>query len=185
MKPNWFIGWPVSLPPGWLHSLEPPPRMRVLHPDDLHATVAFLGDVSEAAARRAWGALPDCLEGPHVATWGDIVPMGPPRRYSALSAELETPAGVLRSQVAMLQPPLLDAAGARPARYPPRPHVTIARPQRRASEAARAEGLQWAAGLSVPESVAVVDRIALYTWSDDRRQRLFRVVAERPLGASR
>lgn len=182
MKPNWFIGWPATLPTEWLANLQPPPRFRVFHPDDIHATIAFLGGVSESAARHAWATLPAAPGGPYEATWGPIVPMGPPRRYSALAAELDTPTGELRAQMALLQPKLLGAAGARPARHPPRPHVTLARPQRRASDAQRARGLAWVAGLKLPVPTVRLDRVALYTWSDNRKERLFRMVEVRELG---
>ncbi|HCH63287.1 MAG TPA: hypothetical protein DFR83_10810 [Deltaproteobacteria bacterium] len=182
MKPNWFIGWPATLPAEWLADLAPPPRFRVFHPGDLHATIAFLGGVSESAARHAWATLPPILGGPFEATWGGIVAMGPPRRYSALAAELDTPTRALRAQMATLQPKLLGAAGARPARHPPRPHVTIARPQRRASEAQRARGLEWAAGLTLPVLTTPIDKVALFTWSANRKERLFQIVEERALG---
>ena len=182
MKPNWFIGWPVTLPSEWLVSLTPPPRFRVFHPDDLHATIAFLGGVSESAARHAWAALPANLGGPFEATWGDIAAMGPPRRYSALAAELDTPTRALRAQMTALQPKLLGAAGTRPARHSPRPHVTLARPQRRASDAQRARGLEWAAGLTLPVATSPIDQVALYTWSANRKERLFKVVEVRALG---
>ena len=83
--------------------------------------------------------------------------------------------------MALLQPKLLGAAGARPARHPPRPHVTLARPQRRASDAQRARGLAWAAELALPVPTVRLDRVALYTWSDNRKERLFRMVEVRSL----
>jgi hypothetical protein len=52
---------------------------------------------------------------------------------------------------------------------------------RRATDEARAAGLVWAAALELRAVRARLDRIALYTWSENRRERLFRIVAERRL----
>jgi len=180
-RPNWFVGWPLSLPTDWLTRLRPPPRVRLFHPDDLHATVAFFGPVSAEAARAAFSALPPPAGDAVQARWGPVVPMGDPRRPSALSALLSSDGGELRAFIQLNRPRLLERAGARPDARTPRPHVTLARPQRRAGPADRAAAVAWAAGLRMPVERSVIDRIALYSWSDDRRARLFRVVDSRPL----
>ena len=56
-----------------------------------------------------------------------------------------------------------------------------ARPTRKASDRQRDAAVRWAASLRLPDDPVLIDRIALYTWSDDRRERLFRIVAERSL----
>jgi 2'-5' RNA ligase len=66
---------------------------------------------------------------------------------------------------------------------PPKPHVTLARPQRRASAEERRQGLAWAARLELGHVQARLDRVALYTWDERRTEHLFRIVAERRLGA--
>jgi 2'-5' RNA ligase len=77
---------------------------------------------------------------------------------------------------------LSEAALGRREKRAPKPHVTVARPSRRASSEALEAGLDWAKGVDLGGVEARLDRIALYTWSDGaRRERLFRVVAERPL----
>lgn len=182
MRPNWFIAWPVAVDGGWLARLDPPAGVRVFSPDDLHATVAFLGPVDEGAARRAWAGLPDDLGGALTARWGPVVPMGDPRRPSAFSALLEAPDGALGARIAALRGPLLAAAGARPDPRAPKPHVTVARPQRRATDRQREAAVRWAQRLALPDAAVPIGRIALYTWSEDRRERLFRVVDQRPLG---
>jgi 2'-5' RNA ligase len=63
-----------------------------------------------------------------------------------------------------------------------KPHVTIARPRGGATDADRAAGLIWAAQLDLHAAEENLDRVALYTWNEDRRDRLFRIVAERRLG---
>lgn len=51
-----------------------------------------------------------------------------------------------------------------------------AAPKRRATDIDRDAGLTWATTLSLPKVPHVLDRLALYTWSDERRSALFRVV---------
>ena len=53
MQPNWFIATPIA-PGRWFDRVSAPPSgIRRFHPEDLHATVAFLGAVREEAARAA------------------------------------------------------------------------------------------------------------------------------------
>jgi 2'-5' RNA ligase len=183
MRPNWFFAFPLdgsfiaTLPP-------PPPTFRLFPSEDVHLTLSFLGACGEAAAERALAALDAtlALRPAHSVevSLGAVVPMGPKREYSALSALLEQGRDETSALIAELRDVLSDAALGRRDQRPPKPHVTLARPGRRATEAARAAGLEWAGRLDLRAIVARLDRIALYTWAEgNRRERLFRVVAER------
>ncbi len=177
MRPNWFLALPVTAP--WLSEvLDGCPRgVRRFHPDDLHLTVAFLGGIDEAAALRAW-QLARHHPGPSgPATVDAVIPLGPPRRPSALSATLAEGHDRVLAFMAEHRDGWLACAGARPARRPPLPHCTLARPKRRASDAQRAAAVSWAGALPVAGRPLTVHPLALYTWSADRRERLFRVVA--------
>lgn len=183
-RPNWFFGFPVD--GDFVESLPaPPPGIRRYHAADVHLTLAFLGRCSEEAALRALAALDTALrESPLVAfeiSLGEVVAMGPSRRYSALAALLEEGrAEATATLLAMRNTLTLAALGRRVVR-PPKPHVTLARPRPSASVVAREAGLDWARALDVTGSRCRLDRIALYTWSEERRERLFRLVAERQL----
>jgi len=72
------------------------------------------------------------------------------------------------------------ATGTRPKR-PAKPHVSLARVRGRASAESREAGLAWAGALELGAVRARLDRVALYTWSEVRRERLFHIVAERRL----
>lgn len=183
VRPNWFLGWPVD-PGAWFAPLvaDAPRALRRFHPDDLHVTLAFLGPVEEEAARAAW-ALAETL--PLTALDGEldrVEGFGNPRAPSALSVEIRGEA--IRDAIAAFQGPLLAVAGAPPERRPPRAHCTVARPRREAGHAERAAGLAWARRLPPLGLPVRLDRLALYTWSLDRRERQFRVVASRALGAA-
>lgn len=185
-RPNWFFAFPVDgrfvldLP-------APPPHFRLFPTEDVHLTLSFLGGCGEEAALRALAALDDvlaarplpCLE----VSLGNVVPMGGSKRdYSALSALLDQGRDATSTLIGELRDVLSDAALGRREKRPPKPHITIARPGRRASEEARAAGLRWAEGLDLRAIMARLDRIALYTWAEgNRRERLFRIVTERSL----
>jgi 2'-5' RNA ligase len=184
MRPNWFFAFPLDgrfvldLP-------ELPATFRRYHPDDVHLTLSFLGGCDERAARNAMEALDDALAATAVSSidvaLGEIVAMGPRTRYSALSALLSAGRVETERCIAALRDVVSEAALGKRERRPPLAHVTLARPGRAASAARRAEGLAWAAQQRLDTVRARLSRIALYTWSDDRRERLFRIVGERAL----
>jgi RNA 2',3'-cyclic 3'-phosphodiesterase len=183
-RPNWFFAFPLdgafvlALP-------EPPPALRRYHADDVHLTLAFLGGVGEAAAQRALDALDQRLavEAPAAleVSLGEVVPMGSRRKYSALSALLAQGRQEASACITAWRDTLTEAASGRREKRPAKPHVTIARPRARATETDRDAGLRWAAALDLSLVRARLDRIALYTWSEVRRERLFRIVTERGL----
>jgi 2'-5' RNA ligase len=185
VRPNYFFAFPID--GSFVLKLPPlPPSFRRFHPEDVHLTLSFLGGCGEVAAERALSALDASLKGAPVATidvsFGPVVAMGPARAYSALSALLERGREATTACIAGLRDVVSVAAIGRRERRPPKPHVTLARPRTNASEAARQAGLGWAASLDLRAVEAQLDRIALYTWSEgDRRERLFRSLAERRL----
>lgn len=182
---SWFLGLPVD--GGFMAARVPevPRGFRRFHPEDLHLTVAFLGACGEEAARRALVVLERALAVPRPAidaSLGEVVPMGNPRAYSALSALLVDGRHETEQLIGALRDPLADAAGALRETRAPKPHLTLARPSRGASDAEREAGLVWARAVDLRGVTARLDRIALYTWSADRQDRLFEIVTERPLG---
>jgi RNA 2',3'-cyclic 3'-phosphodiesterase len=185
-RPNWFLAFPLD-GAFVLELPAPPAAFRPYHPEDVHLTLAFLGGCGEAGAERALAALDEKLalaRPPAIeATLGAVVPMGGSRRhYSALSALLAHGREAAIETTLGLRDTLTEAATGRREARPPKPHVTLARPKRRASPADREAGLAWAEALDLAAVGVRLDRIALYTWHERRVERLFRIVAERPLG---
>lgn len=184
MLPNWFLAFPIESP--WVVDLPAlPPRFRRFAPTDVHATLIFLGACGEPAALRALTAVRNALTtdgtAPVSVTLSHLVPMGPKREYTALSALLDEGRSKVADLMTRLRDAPADAAGVRRDQRAPIPHVTVARPQRRATESDRAAGLAWAASVQLPKTCHVLDRIALYTWNEERRETLFRVVDSVPL----
>ncbi len=107
--------------------------------------------------------------------------MGAKRRYSALSALLAEGRSEAIRCLTELGGSLCETALGRRRSRPAKPHVTVARPRPRASDADRAAGLAWARALDVSAVRQTLGRVALYTWAEVRRERLFRIVAERNL----
>jgi 2'-5' RNA ligase len=106
---------------------------------------------------------------------------GSSTNYSALSALLGAGREEATAALIALRDVLTDAAGVRREMRAAKPHVTVARPRRRATPEDREAGLAWASALELGGVRARLDRIALFTWSERRLERLFRVVAERRL----
>ncbi len=175
-RPNWFIGLPVraqELPAGILDSL--PAGIQRFHAEDLHVTVAFLGPVAERAACAAW-SLQDWSRLPVLsAATGPRAAFGNPRRPSAYGLEIDGEA--LERFVADWRDPLLEAAGRPPDPRSVRPHLTLGRPPRRLAATMRGRAREWLQGEQPPVPIRL-DRIALYTWSDQRPRRQFARVRE-------
>lgn len=177
-RPNWFIAFPVDEAVGtrWLAGLTPPPEgARLFHPADLHVTLAFLGACGEAAAGVAWEEARRLRWRAGTFTPGALSPFGPRSHPSTWAVEPRGGTPWLRDLLAAHAGPLARAAGARTGHHGPRPHVSLARTRRGASGDALAA---WARHQQLPEEPVTLDRLALWTWSEDRRSRLFRVVAE-------
>ncbi|MBC8328109.1 MAG: hypothetical protein H8E31_05105 [Planctomycetes bacterium] len=182
MRPNWFLALRVPAA-GWFEQRvgAPPEGFRLFRGADLHITLAFLGGCSEEQALRAWRLNGCCALGPVPVTLGEVVPMGNPRRYSALSVLLRRGRNPVEKAIGLCRDRWLEAAEARPDKRPPKAHTTIARPQRRATPEVRQRGLEWAAGLELGGVDLVLDELVLYTWADDRAERLFKRVEGRKL----
>jgi 2'-5' RNA ligase len=180
---NWFVALPVQLALD-LRSFAPPPGVRLFAPADLHLTVAFLGAVPESAALAAFEAAADFpLPAMRIAFAG-IRALGSPRRPSAFSlcvgegrSQVEAAMGALRARICA-------AAGVACDPRPPLAHVTLARPRRSADAHERRAAQTWAEGLALPPLSAQLERVCLYTWSEDRQSALFRIVREQPLSAA-
>lgn len=177
MSPNWFLGFPVD-PKRWHDKVitNVPDGIKCFHPADLHVTFAFLGQAGEERALLAWREVGG-LKIPGVDfTLGPMEPFGNPEKPTAYAFTLDKGRDQVSAYMLSSRDRLLEIAGKDAEKYKPRPHITIARPPRRASDGLRAEGLLWLKHVDPPPDVMRLDHLALYTWSDDRVTRQFRIV---------
>jgi len=167
-----------------LHLPQSPPRVRVFTGSDRHVTLGFLGPVQELEAQKAWdriGEFPSFR--PVSGSFAGVEPLGHPRKPSALCAMIEAGREPLAEMIEEARATLLSAAGAPEDSRPPLPHMTLARIQRRASAAERRDALRWVRGIDLRGVTFAARSVALYTWADDREERLFRIVEEQALAS--
>jgi 2'-5' RNA ligase len=155
----------------------PPPRVRVFATSDLHVTLGFLGSVGESDARRAWDRIGEFHSFQRVTgSFSRVEPLGHPRKPSALCAMIDDGREALSEMIEEARETLLSAAGAPEDTRPPLPHMTLARIQRRAKAAERRQALRWADTIDLRAVAFTAPSVALYTWADDRQERLFQIV---------
>ena len=152
-----------------------------MHPLDVHMTVAFLGGVDESAALAAWALTDELRQPPLTVRLSGLTPMGNPRRPTALSVMVSEGQEEACALISLLRGPMIDAAGGRPDRRPPKPHITIGRPARRASSSERKRLMAWGESVPALDVELTLDEIALYTWSAERKERKFQMTRKRQL----
>jgi 2'-5' RNA ligase len=89
----------------------------------------------------------------------------------------------LTEMIAEARETLLSAAGAPEDTRPPLPHMTLARIQRRANAAERRQALRWAHTIDLRAVTFTAPSVALYTWADNRQERLFQIVERHDFGS--
>ena len=179
---NWFIALPLPVAAHWALPVDGlPVPLRGLAAADLHLTLAFLGACGEANARRAWRCANALRHPPIPIRPGGWRALGPSRAPSAFALVPAEGQELLAALIRRWRDPLLEAAAAPPDRRPPMPHITLARPPRRSSPAERAALFGALHEKPLPPEPALLGDLALFTWAQDRPQRLFRQVSSRPL----
>ena len=181
MRGNWFIALPVT-GTRWFERrvMAPPESFRLMHPEDLHLTVFFLGAVGQQRAEEAWNQLVWSGRAMQIGL-GHVVAMGSAQRYSALSARVTLGAEHIEHAIGECRDAVADAAQVARETRPPLAHVTIARASRRATAQDRERGIAWAKGLDLHQARIEVQEIALYTRAEPRAERQFQIVRRRRL----
>lgn len=181
---NWFLALVLPEPAGWIDAAAAVPSgVRRFHPADLHITVAFLGACGEELGLAAWQAVETMRHPPIWVSAGPWLALGHPSRPSAFGLGLDQGHQAVANLMASWGAAALAAAERPPERRAPLPHVTLARPTRRGGEDARRAMQQWISTAALPPTPALLEHLALFTWAEDRQERLFRVVAQRQLDA--
>jgi 2'-5' RNA ligase len=174
---NWFLGWRPSEPLDWIADLRrnAPNGLRWFHPEDCHVTLAFFGRLSADQVRNICECLSKSTPEQFPAVLGKALLLPNARRFSALSFSIES--DLLRSALAQQRGPWLAQAGVPPETRDPLPHLTFARPDRRASPAQLRAIRGWIEKPKAPRDLSITfEGPSLFTWADDRSQRQFKVV---------
>lgn len=179
---NWFIALPVESPALETLTATLPAGLRRLHPDDWHLTLAFLGAVGEQRALAAWRRAGDIDAAPFAVEATGPAAFGRPSRPSAFGLDIERGHEALRALIEQWRDPLRAAAGVEPESRDARPHITLARPPRRGGRAIHERAAGWLRATRFDPVPLRLEQIALYTAAEPGMQRLFRRVAQRPLG---
>jgi len=179
--PNWFIALPATIDNQWFHekSKTLPSGLHLFNPEDLHATVAFLGKIDKVDVERLKDAIDQVEAAPLHATLGVLKPLPTRKFFTALSLTLAGGNRDVAAFIAQWGPRFSKTAGKEPDKRQPLPHITIARPSRSASAHQRTEIIDSLDKSLLAGPSIVFDRIALYTWADDRTLRQFKIVHEK------
>ena len=183
MRPNWFVAIPVESTI-WLPQVlvDLPEECRGFDPTDTHITLAFLGAMGEEKVDAVASVMRQINEPIYTASLGPLRALPSPKRISALSFELDEGWDEVADLMARWRDPLREAAGLAPESRDPLPHVTVARPIRKHGKAGREAALDWVRSTQPPVLTLRLDRVALYTWAEDRRFCQFRTVVEHLFG---
>lgn len=174
---NYFVAVRIPAPAGLDAALEGAPvELRRFHPDDLHATVAFLGRMDHALAPAVLDAMDRIDFEADDVRFARLVALPSRRRPSAISFELAGPGRpALIDLIARERQGLVELARGRQDDRPPYPHVTVARPPRRTPADLRRRILGWVDGVTPPEGTVVARELVLFR-SNRRDGRLFEAV---------
>lgn len=174
---NWFAALPVTIDPAALASLftHAPPFLRRFHHADVHLTLAFFGRlpaerVAAVAQLLATIAIP-AIEA--AATGLALLPSS--RRPSALSLTLGRGRSAATAAIRDHRDELLRIASRPADDRPPFPHITVARPPRRAAPGDLHALREWLTTLRFHPVTLRLDPPRLYGWSRDRLTRQFAV----------
>jgi 2'-5' RNA ligase len=176
---NWFLAWPAALPQHWISKLqsEAPAALRWFHPLDCHVTLVFFGRIALELADEISERLVQSVPQQFIAKLGPLHLLPSPRRFSAISFAIDADDGALARAIAEQRDEWRSLAALPPEHREPLPHLTVARPERRAHPSAFRRIQHWAEKVEPHPGPVPVGPLSLYTWSLDRTKRQFRVIA--------
>ncbi|WP_250632034.1 2'-5' RNA ligase family protein [Rhodoflexus caldus] len=180
MTPNWFVALPVRGTETLLETLAAtaPPEVRLFAPEDTHLTIAFMGAMPKERAAEVLKIMQKIDFEPFQISLANLIPLPSAKHTSAFSYKLDQGHWQVVTLMEEWRSALLQAGGAPPDNRPPLPHLTIGRPQRKWGRQGVEQGIRWANNLPPVGFEALIDSVALYTWSDDRRRNQFKIVEE-------
>ncbi len=164
MQPNWFVA--IKAIP--CRALEFPPvddGMRLIHPDDYHITIAFLGTCADDPTETLAPMLQQ-IQQQRLTTEAIEALLLPRQQWASVVAlGFDDSTGELRSLIGRWRDRIRQRLGLEPERRSILPHLTIAR--MKPSRTLAQQRLQWAKQLEQHLPVPFeLTTIGLYTWNE-------------------
>ena len=173
-RPNYFVALPVSLG-DWYETFKNtvPHNLKISSAVDLHITVSFLGNISPDISKKLCTVLqnidPVCFD----FSLATLMPLPSKRHFSALSFSLNVGREQISRYMSTHRNTFHNIAGTQPDHRGPLPHITVARPQKRATVQERSGILDWMQTVSPPQLTFKTGKLSLYTWADDRKKKQY------------
>ncbi len=180
---NYFVAFPVRLPEALCNQMPSGLRSFVL--DDLHCTLAFLGQLKPELIPDIKAALTEIQCKPIRAQLEQLVMLPSQKKFRALAWTFAQGREATEQLIAQYRDMFLGLAQCTLETRDPLAHVTIARPKSGLRAEQLEEIVEWMSKQKAPSQEFVLDRLALYTWSEQRPAQQFRVVCEHLFEAQR
>ncbi len=182
MKPNWFAAFPIPAQDWLPETLKGLPEQCLgFQVEDIHMTIAFFRAMDPSRAQDVIQFIKTIQAKPFEIQLGSVLTLPTPKRFSALAFSLSTGREKACEYIGAFRDGLSQAAHTQSENRPPLAHITIARPKRKYGPGGQRVAREWASKIKPAKDRLLVDRIALYTWSEDRQTRQFQKVYERTL----
>jgi 2'-5' RNA ligase len=175
---NWFLAFKANGSVNQIADLRhgAPAAIRWYHLDDYHVTLAFFGRVAPEAVSRIAGRVVMNPAQQIAGTVGKPLLLPTARRFSALAFSIES--AELRKAITGRRDQWMELAGLPPESRDALPHLTFARPDRRASATQLRAIRSWMETLSPPQSLTLsFEGPMLFTRAPDGQGRAFRIEA--------
>ncbi len=181
MKPNWFIAFPIS-PGRWHDKVNEniPNSFRVFHPNDLHVTVAFLKKCDELQIENIADILQRIVIERFIVATDRPLLLPSNDNFSVLAVGFSKGNSLLKKYISKYRTLFSEVAGIEADSRSPFPHCTIAR-LRYDAMTKRQSLVKSVNSINIPCEEIIIDRLALYTWNDNRKIMQFKIIKEQML----
>ncbi len=168
MTMNWFVAWPVTVPPEVLNAWEQdaPIGIKFHSPEDFHIVLALLGRHDPTQEKKLTDLIRNAKIPSPAITLKSILPLPQPRRFSTLVWEIANGRLELEKQIAKWRPRICREMGAFADAGPDIVYLAFARPERRVSNEDRDRVLEWAEGCKPTTVSLTLGAPAIFKWSN-------------------
>lgn len=166
---NWFVAWPVVVPPevvkSWEH--DAPIGLKFHTPSDLHIVLALLGRHEPTQEKKLAELIRKSkIPAPNIS-FKSILPLPQPRRFSMFVWEIANGRLELEKQITKWRPVICRELGAFADASPEHPYVAFARPERKISNDDRDRLLEWSETYRPSAVTFTLGSPSIFKWSTD------------------